>query len=318
MNAFTPQTLRSGCKINLYLQIRDRLPDGYHNLETLFYPLSTPFDEMYVEPGKQGLTITCARKDLCGQNNILHKAWSAFIKAGGKPPAMHITLQKGVPDGAGLGGGSANAAALLVFLNGHATKRHFTKASLHAIAATVGADVPFFLQQTPCIATGIGEKLVPVPVDLAGWHLVLVCPDVHISSAWAYTQWDTQYAGHIQTGTRQSGVLPLPYSFNDLHMTNHYKEFKKSTPEFLTTPQQPDSKSFFRNLWLFNSFETVVFTTYSVLRYYKNMLLEYGASAALLSGSGSSLFGIFRTQEQAKKATTAFTKSAVIVYYHRL
>ncbi|MFV0420753.1 4-(cytidine 5'-diphospho)-2-C-methyl-D-erythritol kinase [Oleidesulfovibrio sp.] len=327
MPSFTAQTLRSGCKINLHLQIKGELPNGYHELETLFYPLAVPYDEMHVTPASDGITIECERNDLCGENNIICKAWEAYKKAGGPAPAMKVHLKKGVPDGAGLGGGSANASKILTFLNSIAGEEGLTAQQMNAVAASVGADVPFFLHNKPCLATGIGEKLLPLPLDLCGWYLVLVCPGVQVPTAWAYGQWDSSHKPDSANAVQGPVIMYNPEEVaalsglatsTELSSGHSPTEWKKNTNDNLTTEEQADSKPVSRALWLFNSFETVVFSVHSELRQYKNLLLMQGASAALMSGSGSSLFGFFRDKAEAESAAQLFIQSGVATYFHRL
>ncbi|ABB38922.1 4-diphosphocytidyl-2C-methyl-D-erythritol kinase [Oleidesulfovibrio alaskensis G20] len=321
------QTIRSGCKINLFLEITGVRPDGYHELVTLFYPLSEPFDLMEISPATHGVTVLSERADLCGDKNIICKAWHTFAAAGGTPPPMQVRLAKGVPDGAGLGGGSANAAAVLKLLNTAGGAPRFSDTALAKIAAQVGADVPFFLHNTPCLATGIGEKLVPAPLDLSGWHLVLVCPGVQVSTPWAYNRWDTLYRSGLHHPCGQLPAAHAPAACAQLQTTGPDRPVraetgcagrKKNTCRSLTTERQADSKPVSRALWLFNSFETVVFSAYSELRQHKNTLLAHGASAALMSGSGSSLFGLFRDKAQAEAAMLHFCQRSIAVYVHRL
>ncbi len=292
-DAASPVLLRAGCKINLYLDILGRRADGYHELDTLFYPLPAPFDTLTVSPGTDGsgLRIECERADLCTQDNTLHKAWRLFAEATGYAPDLHVHLEKGIPDGAGLGGGSADAAALLSHLNDGAGPAGLDAGQLNALAARIGADVPFFLRNVPARATGIGEHLVPHDVNLAGFTLVLACPPEHVSTPWAFSAWDREHTA---------------------------MEAPTATPDRLTSSVHTYTRPSSRALWLFNSFESVVFAAFPKLRAYKGSLIRHGSAAAVMSGSGASLFALYRETEKALKASAALREMGVQTFIHHL
>lgn len=292
--------LTAGCKINLYLTITGRREDGYHELDTLFYPLPEPFDTLTLMPGEPGtgLRITCIREDLCTERNTLHKAWRLFAEATGVRPDIALHLEKGIPDGAGLGGGSADAAALLRHLNAMAGAQALHAAHLNTLAARVGADVPFFLNNVPARATGIGEVLTPTPVDLSGFTLLLACPPEHVSTPWAFTAWDTAYEALPTTKMHEN--IPFLWA------------------ERLTAEPSPYRKPSSRALWLFNSFESVVFAAFPKLRAYKGELIRHGAAAAVMSGSGASLFALYRETEKALKAAACLQSQQVRTFIHHL
>ncbi|MFV0350009.1 MAG: 4-(cytidine 5'-diphospho)-2-C-methyl-D-erythritol kinase [Halodesulfovibrio sp.] len=287
-----PLRLKAGCKINLYLRITGIREDGYHELDTLFYPLSEPSDTLELEAGTpgSGLTLVCERADLCTERNTLHKAWRLFGEATGYSPDLCLTLTKGVPDGAGLGGGSADAAVFLNYLNASAGKAALDADALNALAARIGADVPFFLNNVPARATGIGEKLVPSEVDLSGFTLVLACPPEHVSTPWAFKAWDESQA--CKAGNEAKDRLTL-----SAHMYT-----------------RPSSRA----LWLFNSFESVVFAAFPKLRAYKGSLIRHGAAAVVMSGSGASLFALYRETEKAMQASDALAREGVRTFIHHL
>ncbi len=292
------ETLRTGCKINIFLRIAGRRPDGYHELETVFYPLPEPHDELVISPAPPGtgITLICDNKELAGQENTVQTAWRLFAKATGFAPDMQVELRKGIPHGAGLGGGSADAALLLRFLNRHAGRAALDAASLNAVAVRIGADVPFFLNAEPAFATGVGEQLIPCSVDLRGFTLLLACPPIHISTAWAFSAWDKS------------------------HATTHGLK-RKSTENLLcqlTSFSQPDTRPFSRALWLFNSFESVVYAAFPKLRAYKESLIRHGAATAMMSGSGASLFALYRETEKAMSAQVCLQQQGVPAFIHHL
>lgn len=290
-------TLKPGCKVNLVLDILGRRDDGYHELDTLFWPLAEPTDTITISPGSpdSGLTLSCSDPALANPSNTIHKAYMAFASATGLTPDLAVHLVKAVPMGAGLGGGSADAAALLLHLAALAGPRAPSPESMNALAASVGADVPFFLLNGPAWARGIGERLEPISDDLramvSGLALVLVRPDIHVSSAWAYRAWDERFAGtQARDAARDMGSLTCG-------------------------PSRIKSPSCFR-LRVRNGFEDVVFDAHPKLREYKEKLLRLGASGAGLSGSGAGLFALFRDQEKASSAADAFRKASVQASVH--
>ncbi|SIN77418.1 4-(cytidine 5'-diphospho)-2-C-methyl-D-erythritol kinase [Halodesulfovibrio marinisediminis] len=286
-------TLRAGCKINLHLEITGVREDGYHELDTLFFPLQEPFDTITIAKGSAGtgLILNCPALSIPPEKNIIYKSWEKFGAATGWKPDLKISVEKGIPDGAGLGGGSSDAAVVLNYLNKYCPNNALSADALNKLAATIGADVPFFLNNVPAHATGIGDVLTPSDITLEGYSLVLICPDVSISTPWAFAAWD-------------KAMLQEPSCNN-----------KK---EFLTTATSKDRKHSSRALWLFNSFEVVVYSAFPKLRAYKDKLIEFGAVGAVMSGSGSSIFALYREMEQAARAATALKAEGVATYLHHL
>lgn len=285
--------LRTGCKINLHLEITATRADGYHELATLFYPLPEPSDILRVSPGPdgKGLAFSCSADELATPDNLVVKAYEAFAAASGFRPDLLVHLEKNIPFGAGLGGGSTDAAALLTYLNSTAGAQALPSDALHSLAAGLGADVPFFLHNKACWAEGIGDKFcteVPFYANLSGMVIVLVCPDVHVNTAWAYSTYD-----------KVSKILP------------------KDDSRFLTAPDQlAYCLSCSSSLLFFNRFEAVVYPTFPELRLIKEELLKSGAVGALMSGSGSSIFGVFRNSASAEEAARTLSLSHQKVFTH--
>lgn len=173
-------------KINLGLNVVRRRPDGYHDIETLFYPVPWR-DILEIVPAAGDtttLTVSGRAVDCPAEKNLVMKAYRALDSVTPLPP-VDIYLHKVVPDGAGLGGGSADAAFTLTGLN-ELFALGFSKEKLAGIAATIGADCPFFIYDTPMLATGIGDVFTPVALDLSGYTLVIVKPQVSVSTKEAY------------------------------------------------------------------------------------------------------------------------------------
>lgn len=269
--------IKSGCKINLGLKILDTREDGYHNLKTIFYPLSMPpefSDEIYIEKiSTPGVEFSCNIADIDPQKNTLTKAYAIFQNYCPLDFGLKIHLKKGIPHGAGLGGGSANGAEVLKFLH-EQTKHTLPFAELCEMAGKIGADVPFFLYNTPCLGEGIGEKLTPVNIDLSQYFLLLILPDIPISTPWAFKE---------------------------------LAEQKK----LLTSKKEQDNKArsaFLGNAYLFNDFEQVVFDKYKDLAKTKEILLQEKAVFASLSGTGSALYAFFAHKSHEKQAVNRLKK----------
>jgi 4-diphosphocytidyl-2-C-methyl-D-erythritol kinase len=266
-------TLYARPKINLYLEITGVREDGYHELTTLFHPLPGPVDELALRPAAPGagLVLECDDAELAGPSNLVWKAWDGYAGATGFRPDVRCRLTKRIPSGAGLGGGSSDAAAMLRWLQEQAGEAALEPEPLVRLAAGLGADVAFFLQDGPAWAAGVGERLQPADVDLSGFSLVLVCPASTVNTAQAYREWDRLYA----SGEAKPAIL-----------TCAAKEDMR-----LLCPILPP---------LFNSLEPAVFASRPGLGRIKEELLSLGAAGAMMSGSGSSVFGLFRERSAAE------------------
>ncbi len=293
-HAFPAVKLTVGCKLNLHLNITGVLDNGYHSLETLFHYLPAPSDTMEIEPGApgEGLRLFCPGfPELETKDNILARTYELFSAQCGARYDINVTLHKNIPMGAGLGGGSADAAALLTWLNNRGDgENHLDAEALMTVAARLGADVPFFVyigknkDARAAWGRGIGEKLTPTKItELTGLHLLLVFPPVGVSTPWAYRAWDN--------------LAPEQRSFDAFF-----------APEHLTSAEPEDKYPHAQALRLYNSFEAAVFPGYAELRRIKERLLCDGAAAALMSGSGSTIFGLFRNQDQALKSAAGFQR----------
>lgn len=280
-------TLTAPAKLNLFLRIAARRDDGYHELDTLFFRLEEPCDTLRFAPAEpgSGLALECPIQGLAPEDNLAHRAYEAYGAATGYRPDIRLAIHKQVPSGAGLGGGSSDAATVLAYLNRRAGEAALPPDRLNALAATLGADVPFFLLDTPARATGIGEKLVPVELDLHDLTLVLACPDTHVDTGWAYSEFARARAARdpILTSLGAGNNRPVP----------------ASPSMFL------------------NDFEPVVFRAFPEIAAIKERLLGQGAAAAAMSGSGASVFAWFRDHGQARQAADALSADGVKHYLRR-
>ena len=251
-------------KINLGLNIISKRPDGYHNIETVFYPINL-CDALEIVPAKDKEGIfrqTGISVDGDPQNNLVMQA-CRMIRQISELPKIDIYLRKNIPFGAGLGGGSSDAAFMLKLLNDFANL-NLSNEQLEEIAARIGADCSFFIRNRPVFAEGIGNLFTPTDLSLAGYHLVLVKPDIHVSTKDAY-----------------ANVKPeLPVE------------------SITSIIQQPVST------WkdkLVNDFEKSVFPLFPAIGDIKQKLYDNGALYASMTGSGSSVFGIFEKEKELKE-----------------
>lgn len=259
----------SPCKINIGLEILSKRDDGYHNINTVYYKLNEPHDELVVEDA-EGFHFTTTDHNIPNdENNIVVKAirmCAEFAKV--EMPKLRIHLRKNIPSGAGLGGGSGNAATAMKIFSEHCNK--LSQEHMFDIAKKLGADVPFFLfHADAAIAAGVGDKLLPINLKVKYPLLVIKLKDTFISTAKAYAM---------------------------LRMTNritptNYKVVLKSITEPIG----------WRNI-IVNDFEEVAFAIHPILFSLKRSLYDFGAEFALMSGSGSAFFAIFKNSASANEA----------------
>lgn len=258
------------CKINLGLYITNRRLDGYHDLETVFYPITGLNDALEVVPATgHTARLFLDGKDIAGnvEQNLVWKAYELMNQRfPAKVPALDIHLLKSIPMGAGLGGGSADGAFMLKLLNDYC-RMELTDKYLADMALELGSDCPFFIYNTPQFAKGRGEQMTPMPMlDLSGYSIQIICPEVHISTKEAFSM-----------------ITPRKPMF-DL----------RKLPE-LPISQWKDNIS--------NDFEDAVFMQHPELGNIKRALYEQGAVYASMSGSGSAVYGIFKRGVKADVVT---------------
>ena len=252
-------------KINLGLYITNRRADGYHDLETVFYPIRWA-DALEAVPAKEfSLTVTGRAVSGDPEKNLVHRAFHLLESAFPDqvfPLEMH--LHKVLPMGAGLGGGSADGAFALQLIN-DLCSLGLSAEALATFALHLGSDCPFFLFNKPAFAAGRGEALTPLALDLSDYSIQVICPGIHVSTAEAFR-----------------GITPARPGF-DLH-----------TLATLSVPEWQDR--------LENSFEKTVFAKHPEIAAIKESLCRQGALYASMSGSGSAVFGIFEKGHKADPA----------------
>lgn len=251
-------------KINIGLRVIEKRNDGFHNIETIFYPLYGLYDCLELFESKElrfentGIAI-----DAPLEQNLCIKAWQLLHAHYGIPPVA-IHLHKRIPFGAGLGGGSSNAAYMLRMLNEYFSLS-LTTEQLQTHALALGSDCPFFIQSQPVFAEGRGEKFSSCSLSLAGMYMVLLHPAIHVSTAQAYSRVEPQK--HCSS---LSDAIPTDIAL--------WKSEVK------------------------NDFETSVFQQFPYIEELKHSLYSMGAVYASMSGSGSAVFGLFESKPLPEKS----------------
>ena len=250
-------------KINLGLNVVEKRPDGYHNLETVFYPVPIedalevyPMDADFPSDVDCDLKVTNIHIEGDEQKNLVVKAYNLLKHDFPTLPRIHTHLYKGIPTQAGMGGGSSDCGFMITLLNKQ-FQLGLSEQQMIAYAAKLGADCAFFIVNTPCYAEGIGEILEPIDLDLSGWYFCVVRPAIPVSTKEAF-----------------SLITPA-------HPAKNCRDIVKQPIE--TWHQE-----------LTNDFEKSVFAIHPEIGAIKDQLYEMGAVYAAISGSGSSLFGLFR------------------------
>ena len=271
--------LESPCKVNWLLNILGKRPDGFHELETLMLPVPL-CDTLRIERTQAPLELSCSDPRLpVDSRNLVWKAASAFFKASGLDGGARVHLEKRIPMEAGLGGGSGNAATTLVGLN-RLCGEPISGSQLQVLAASLGSDVPFFLDPKPAVAFGRGENVRALAPSsaLAGCSMLLIHPGFGISTPWAYQRL-AQFPGSAQGLTGRAEAAALAFADGGVAgVVSH----------------------------LFNTLEIPALHTYPILKVYQDFLREKGALGALMSGSGSTTFAVFESVADGEAAETAF------------
>lgn len=249
------------CKINLGLNILRKREDGFHDIETIFYPvqLLDALEVIQSTNGNAAPEFNCTGLLIEGkeEDNFCIKAYQLLKKDHPQLPAIRMHLHKAIPLGAGLGGGSADAAFLLKLLD-EKFSLSLSAEQLHTYALQLGSDCPFFLLNKPCFASGRGELLEALNIDLASYNIILVNPGIHINTSWAFSQ--------LAPSVPKKNIKPI--------IQQAIETWKND---------------------LVNDFEVPVFSSYPEIKNIKDELYRQGAVYAAMSGSGSTVFGLFRS-----------------------
>ena len=266
--------LYPNCKINLGLRVIRKRPDGYHDLETVFVPIYGLHDELEVESvqhsaisnqisfEQEGIAVDCPAED-----NLIVKCYRQMRAKYPQIGDVAVRFKKNIPFGAGLGGGSSDAAHMAVALN-ELFQLRLTKEQLAAEVKPLGADCPFFVYNTPCYAEGIGDLLTPVELDLEGIRIIMIKPEEGVSTKEAY-----------------SGITRHPEVAG---------EIQKAVAMMRQKCAEIDDTIFV------NDFEATVFPLHPQIAAIKKRLLDAGAFYASMSGSGSTVFGLFKNDPEGR------------------
>ena len=260
-------------KVNIGLKVLNQRDDGYHNIYTIFQELNFG-DSIYIEKRDQGCKIISNVDWIStGKSNICFKAYNEIKKKFPKVKGLYLKIEKKIPIGSGLGGGSANAAAVLKGIN-KIYKLKLTTSKLEKIARKIGADVPFFIKGKTQLGEGVGEKLTQLHNTIIGTYL-LVIPKFSVSTEWAYSI--------------------IKNKLNDQDKKVNFSSFFNGD---------------YSSLQIFeNDFERIVIPAYPEIGAIKIKLLKFGARFVSLSGSGSTVYGIFDDEASAKEAELLFNSS---------
>ncbi|MFB0506459.1 MAG: 4-(cytidine 5'-diphospho)-2-C-methyl-D-erythritol kinase [Thermodesulfobacteriota bacterium] len=265
--SFPSIELLSPAKVNLRLEVLRRRVDGYHEIRTILQRIGL-YDKLRISvKGKQGISvITDSPRLPVDEENLAYRAASVLLQETKARVGIELHIQKEIPISSGLGGGSSNAASTLMGLN-KILKLNLSKSRLMEIGARIGADIPFFIFERSAVATGIGEKLVPLEIRPSIW-LVLVNPAWKVSTRWAYE-------GLSFRLTKRPIHIKLPPFFNDIGQVARI---------------------------LHNDLESVTIAEFPEIDAIKAELLSHGAVGSLMTGSGPTVFGLFPHNEEAGRA----------------
>ena len=247
--------LLPNCKINVGLRVVRKREDGYHDLETIFYPIFALHDELEIQPAaafsftQEGIAVDCPP-----EQNLILRCYRRMREHYPSIGEVSIRFRKNIPFGAGLGGGSSDAAHTAIALN-ELFRLGLTREQLAAEVRPLGADCPFFIYNTPCFAEGIGDLLTPIDFSLKGYRILMIKPACGVSTREAYSGLHLSAEKHNQFSSSQICK--------------------------------------FTNLQIANDFEHSVFPLHPEIAHIKKRLLDAGALYASMSGSGSTVFGLF-------------------------
>lgn len=274
-------SIKSFAKINIGLNIISKRDDGFHNLQTIFFPLSL-HDLITIRKSNQFI-FTSNHKELANdKNNLIIRAHNLIEKTCGKNLSCEIHLQKNIPIGAGLGGGSSNAASVLKGLN-ELFSLGIDSSKLSSIALELGSDVPLFLTKLPAYAESRGEKLIPIRLDVKGF-LLIVNPGIHVSTKLAFSR-----------------ITP--------------KSPSKSLKDLIVNGEIK-----FEDLirYASNDFEEIVFEEFPEIKEIKVRMIQFGSKLSLMTGTGSTVFGFFYDEEAAYQTELFFKCKNYFTYLERL
>jgi len=265
--------IHSPAKINLFLKITGKRPDGYHDLITLMCCIDL-YDTISIAFNAKKISVICNNPKVPeDKTNLAHSAATLFLKSLNKQECVEICINKNIPVGAGLGGGSSNAASVLLGLN-HYYGSPFSQEELMSMGQSIGADVPFFIFKKPAIASGIGENLEAYE-GLTPYKILLIYPGFSVSTTKVYNNFNL-------------GLTKIKKKHN-FHLSKN--------------------QEFNIEYHLYNDLEKVTASWYPDIIAVKEALLRHGARGALMTGSGPTIFGLFSNTEKAQSANYSLSKN---------
>ncbi len=272
----------SPAKINLTLEIIEKLPNGFHGLRSVIVKTENMFDEIEIifDEKKDGINISCDDKSIpTDERNICWKIAEEFFKVSRKKIGLEIKIKKRIPALAGLGGGSSNGASFLLALNEYFDNILSFK-KMVGVAAEVGKDIPFFLLKENCsYVSGAGEKLKPIAI-FPKLNFLLINPKGEIGTGWAYGELDKRM-WFMNNDKRRNISQKMISDFSSLEKMSN---------------------------WLYNDFEIVAEEKFPIIKELKNCLISFGALGASITGKGPTVFGIFKTKKEALKVKEILKK----------
>jgi len=267
--------IKAPAKINIGLNIVEKRDDGFHNLETFFYPIHDLYDKLIFELA-ESFSFRCNEKSVNNdEDNLVLKSVRLLEEFTGKKFLVKIELQKKIPIGAGLGGGSSDSAATLISLN-ELFGLKISYETLVNLALQLGSDVPFFLKAKPAIGKSRGDVLTIKEIDLP-YQIVIINPGIHISTKEAF-----------------QNITPKKAKIN-------YDDVFQSLDSFLNNKER-----------IVNDFEEFVFTKHPEIQFIKESLIKYGSEFSLMSGSGSTVYGLFKDKIELDRLSAIFPKEYFI------
>ncbi len=269
--------LQSPAKINVRLDVLKKRPDGYHDLRMINTAVSL-YDEIECELTERGVEVICENDANVpnGEQNIVYGVAKEILAYSNKNVGVNIRIKKNIPSAAGMGGGSSNAATVLMGLN-EMLKINLSKDKLMQVGLRFGADVPFFIFGGPAIATGVGEELHKIK-KMPKMPLVIITPNLRVPTKWVFEKY--QPANDNKPLISSSEELPVQYAT------------KKSLIKYLN-----------------NDLERVTTEKYPLVNDLKKVLQKTGAMACQMTGSGPTVFGIYATLEEAQAACTKISQN---------
>ena len=276
-------TVFAPAKVNVILRILDRRADGFHNLWSIMQTVALE-DELQISlrADREGIRLRCDAMDLAAdQSNLVYRAAAEVLARAQRSIGLDIELRKRIPMGAGLGGGSSDAAATIIGLN-QLLQLKWSPAEMADAGQLLGSDVPFFLFAPSACVAGRGETVRPVAVEGIRW-VVLVNPGFGVNTKWAYQE----------LAATRTAVMPLSIVQQELD-----RQLRVNWSQLMAAAE--------------NDFEAPVFAAHGKLREIKQSLQAYGAEIALLSGSGATVFGLFADEARARLAQTQFANERTL------